>query len=1247
MKFPRLRTIVFGLAVMLLVLCFSAWLILRSDAFWRWAGHRLVALVNDQVQGELTVREIEGNPFTGYLFKDITLTSPHGQVLRAKTFEIRLSFLSLLTLKPVIGKLAFLQPHLTLQQDEAGTWNVTQLLPPREGPPAQVSLPVRSLSFSHILIQDGQVTMVQPGGTRQYQDLDLNLAFSVSQPLTPQQLLMVKQLAVSATTPWGRYALAGRLSYSQKKMEVPSLTLHSDDHRLLIVAGKAILAEKDGDVQLAGEIGPIPPAILSRFSAKWPPAWDLAGKFQLQGPLDRLQLNWKGNIYQAQYSLMGLFRQDRETWDYDVNIKLEDVRPEMLAALDAARAKEYHQATPLSARLHLKGSGIAWPPRQFSWNLQVSPLKYRSIQLEKLKVTLQGTEKQQSLDGLIQGNFGRLTLESRGSLLVAPKGEIKLRAENFQPVPLGVSLPEGSVFTGGFTGSFSSPDFKIPDRLAITGELQVSGRLGPHALRELRARLAWDKPNLKISQSRMHLGNVLAELQGSLKGDKLDFSLQGRSLPGGNWPVPAAVGGSLTWQGNLQGRLQEPLYTFQAQGKSLSWEKLSVRSFSLKARGQGLPPRQGEVDLKANALNTPAGAFSQVSVQGRGEADRWSFRVNGTSPAKGPQVELTGLADIGSRPFSLTLERLRLHLFEVSLHNRGPIEMRFLPGLDLEPATLIVNGGTVNAQARLQGVQIDGRLELVDLPVEIARIQGLQGKIQGQVTVAGTTGNPTIEGQVGLQPGRWRHFSFQFAKTTISYRDAVLGLSGKFQESSQGARLTWDGSLPLQVSLSPWQFNLPDEDFRLRLRSDGVNLAMLGAVTSEVKEAGGAVDLQADLQGRLRQPKVSGQIRWGEGYITLRQTGAPWRLHPGTIRMDTDRLSLPQLTLENRGTAILSGDLRLTDFQPERLAARLQVDNFKALGRSGSEGFLSGNVSLNGPWSALLLQGQLTIPQASISPDLIRPDADELPSDVVLGCDGHGRPPPKPGKPKEAPPPEPYRNMKIALTVEAPGNVWVVDKLGKAELAMNLDIHKKPGQSVQVGGSIRSLEGKFDVYGKEFTLEKGLVTLPGVPNQEPFIEARAVHEMTDATFIVDVSGPVNHPKIDLSSSPPMPPNDLLSYLIFNRPASSLSQGEFNVSQQAVGVLGGITARKIQELLGKDFPLLGDVSLKSGTGTVGVVKPLAKGLTVSVERKISPTERDDPAQVRLEYRINRYLSVQGEQGRTSTGGDVLFNYEFDF
>jgi len=82
---------------------------------------------------------------------------------------------------------------------------------------------------------------------------------------------------------------------------------------------------------------------------------------------------------------------------------------------------------------------------------------------------------------------------------------------------------------------------------------------------------------------------------------------------------------------------------------------------------------------------------------------------------------------------------------------------------------------------------------------------------------------------------------------------------------------------------------------------------------------------------------------------------------------------------------------------------------------------------------------------------------------------------------------------------------------------------------------------------------------------------------------------------------------------------------------------------------KDFPLVGDVTMKGGQvegrQLMGVTKPLTQNLSVSFERKTSPLYRDDTNQAVIEYKVNRYFSVESQMGRRNTGADVFLNLDF--
>ena len=72
-----------------------------------WGGASLLSLMQDKVNGKVTAREISGNPISGVVYQDLTITDPDGKVfLRVDRFEARLSLASIPTFRLDLGALA-------------------------------------------------------------------------------------------------------------------------------------------------------------------------------------------------------------------------------------------------------------------------------------------------------------------------------------------------------------------------------------------------------------------------------------------------------------------------------------------------------------------------------------------------------------------------------------------------------------------------------------------------------------------------------------------------------------------------------------------------------------------------------------------------------------------------------------------------------------------------------------------------------------------------------------------------------------------------------------------------------------------------------------------------------------------------------------------------------------------------------------------------------------------------------------
>jgi translocation and assembly module TamB len=413
----------------------------------------------------------------------------------------------------------------------------------------------------------------------------------------------------------------------------------------------------------------------------------------------------------------------------------------------------------------------------------------------------------------------------------------------------------------------------------------------------------------------------------------------------------------------------------------------------------------------------------------------------------------------------------------------------------------------------------------------------------------------------------------------------------------------------------------------------------LTSISPEVQSAEGSLDLAAEARGNPHHPKVSGYLRWRAGSLKLLHAGTPYRLAPGEIRLLGERIVIPGLILQSDGTIRLSGEILLTG--TPQTQARVQAENFLLIDRGGNEVWTNGFINLKGPLEALVASGSLVVPKAQFRPTFFR---SAMEPDVILV-------PVKP-QPQDHPTAVPaiYQNLRVDVTLENSGNAWLVDRMGKVEMIAHLKIRKDPGQKLTMAGEVRALKGSLDIEDRTFTVKRAVLRMPGVPGRPMTIDAHAVHEMDDITLVLNVSGTMSNPNIRLESLPPLPPADVLSHLVFGAPSATLNKEQYMaMGAQQLGVLGGISANKLSEILGSTIPFLSGIKVKSamlgGRPTVGVGKEVVKNVSVFVGRNLNEERGVYEQQVGIQYKVNKHISVESQLGPRNSGADVLFNYDF--
>uniref|UniRef100_A0A7C3V3C4 Translocation and assembly module TamB C-terminal domain-containing protein n=1 Tax=Desulfobacca acetoxidans TaxID=60893 RepID=A0A7C3V3C4_9BACT len=1218
-----LRRILFAVTLALLLLVIAAWEVLHADFFWRWVGGKVVVLAQEECRCRVSVGQIEGNAFDGLFFNHIVFATPEGEVIRARSLEIQISFWSLFRLSPLISKMAILEPYLNIRQEKDGEWNIIKIVPP---PPKQLPVNLVKIRFARILVIKGAGNLTQDALTQEFKNFDLEMDLDLENPVTPRQALRVGHALAAADTSLGRVSLAGRFTYTDNFIDLQHLEVKTDDNTLLAMEGKADLRE-GGLFQTTGKLD-LPGQEIRQVWGKWPSAWAAAARFQAYGTRSHFNLTLRGKVQAVTLEVAGALGSEAETFHYDLEGRAQNLNPDILTLVDESLAKKLaERISPLDLRLQMRGTGLSFPPAEFSWSLETGAFRYASVRLDRFKLSLAGDHDSQKLQGSIKSTSGELTLDAAGSLFSGREGKFEVRVASFKPDLLGLAAPVGTVLNGRVDGSFSSPGLNALDRLKVSGSIEAKGRIGLHPLDDLRLSLAWSRNRVEVTRGEVRVGNLSAKLKGIMVGGTLDFSFQGKSDRGGNWPIPAAVGGQFSWEAALTGRLTDPRIALQVRGRGLVYEKFGFKTVSLEAQLSGWPPAKGRLDFRATGAQTPVGTFSRAELRADGAGSLWCYDLRAAGP-EDIRIEVRGGVDL-SRP-SVTAERALVKLHDLTMQNLGPVEVVLAPDIEVKPVTFKVNQGKVALQARIADQQISGRLELQNLAAEwfVPKSLPLKGIISGQAALTGSAGQPVIQGNLRLEAGSYQQFEVHSLRTSFRYQDNRLSLEGGLQTQDRGPTLSWEGQVPARFSLKPLTLAAGQGEMQILVQGNNLNLSLLPSLVPDVESAQGPVNLQVRIAGTINEPRVSGQVAWGAGLLKLRFAGADYLVQPGEIRLQGNRLTLPQLTLASEGTVTLTGDVSLAGLKPE-VKARLQVNNFKAIDKLGSKAYLDGGIKIDGHWPDLVVKGNLTIPQASFRLSYLNLGPTTVNKDVILvreQATEKKSPAPGPPKTKTGLESEAWKNLGIDLNIRAPHNVWIDDRLAKIEVAVDLQVRKRPGQELVYAGEINALKGHVTIVGREFQVTRGVITLPAQPGAEPMVNARVEYETNEVTLYAEAAGPVANPKITLGGEPAVSETDWMAYLLYGRPVAALSREEQG-AVSAAGAFGGLATRMIL----KDL--------------LGMAPPITRGLTISYQQRNDPLYRDDPYQVVIQYRINRRFSVQSQVGGRNTGGDVLFNLDF--
>lgn len=119
-----------GIALLFILLLFIG--ISQTSTFRNFAKDMVVEILNDQLNGKVSIGELKGTIFTSIEIDDLLLTSKTDTVISAKKIEVKFSPMRIFLKTIYVRKILISDLNLNLAGREDGSWNLGEVLPPSE-----------------------------------------------------------------------------------------------------------------------------------------------------------------------------------------------------------------------------------------------------------------------------------------------------------------------------------------------------------------------------------------------------------------------------------------------------------------------------------------------------------------------------------------------------------------------------------------------------------------------------------------------------------------------------------------------------------------------------------------------------------------------------------------------------------------------------------------------------------------------------------------------------------------------------------------------------------------------------------------------------------------------------------------------------------------------------------------------------------------------------------------------------------
>lgn len=683
--------------------------------------------------------------------------------------------------------------------------------------------------------------------------------------------------------------------------------------------------------------------------------------------------------------------------------------------------------------------------------------------------------------------------------------------------------------------------------------------------------------------------------------------------------------------------------------KNLEFGAIKAETIAVRANIGDLKNALATAKIRVGARKLDTGGLALKSVDAALNSEtsggRFQVKAAGNSGHEF-QFNTSGSFTSGKRrPLeTLTLKTLEAKYANYPLKLVRPVALTLTQdGFEVENLDITLQRGRLTGSGKMDARTVSLNLCLKEMPLSPINLFSpisIKGTIDGNLQITGPPSGPEVKTNLKVSGNVIPGQGFQGSPPLDIDLDATLRqgtLNAEVKIAGLGdAPGTAKVNLPARLSLKPFAFDVPPTgrlsgklDMLIDLKRVPAFLALDGqTLTGEAK-------LDFTATGSVSKIVASGQASVSNAYYENVRLGIIIKDIAAQINANGTKVQLASLRMSDgeRGSITAQGGIDLDARQKFPFNMNMNLNQMKLVRLDIFTTTTNGTVQMTGNTEQAGLKSDITFDPTEVK------IPKNLPTQVANVSVKQLNTKEKPKKKKEKSQ-SPPTNLSLDVGLHFPARFFVRGDGINTEWQGSLQITGTAAQP-KISGGLSAVRGHYELLGKRFVLTQGTLSFTNSNPPSPLFSITGSHKAKDIVAIITVSGSPSSPKLEMSSEPVLPQDEILARVLFGKKLSNISAMQAIKLAQAANELSGGNKPSL-DLLGKTRDALGLDQLEikqgeSGSTAIGAGKYISDRVYVEAEGGMKPEDQ----KVSVEIELSPSISLESEVGADSQGAVGLY------